>query len=237
MNIKSLLIASTALFVGAASAYAADAIVYEEPTPIIDPVPVFSWEGAYIGGQVGYGWGRSDYNNEGYTFRLKPDGFLGGLYAGYNFDVGNNLVLGVEGDITYSDMDDGFSGVDVEDDEIYSYSSKLRWSGAVRARLGVAMDRWMPYIAGGVAFGKVKNSLWLEEDDGIYSASRSKSFTGWTAGAGVEYAATDNLLLRLEYRYTDFGKKTFYNLREETGLHPRTKFKTHDIRLGVAYKF
>ncbi len=33
--------------------------------------------------------------------------------------------------------------------------------------------------------------------------------TGWAAGAGVDYAATDNVIVRLEYRYTDYGHKDF----------------------------
>ena len=58
---------------------------------------------------------------------------------------------------------------------------------------------------------------------------------GWNIGAGIEYAATDNLILRAEYRYTDFGSKTFHGLwGEDEG---KIKLRTNDIRLGVAYKF
>lgn len=229
MNIKSLLLASTAFFVGVAGANAADAIVYEEPAPIVDVAPVFSWAGAYIGGQIGYGWGRSELGD----LRLKPDGFLGGLYAGYNFDVGDNFILGIDGDVTYNDLDKGYSVYDPVWDVSGGIKSKLRWSGAVRARAGVAVDRWMPYIAGGVAFGNVKNTAWF--DDGVISGgdSQSKTLTGWTAGAGVDYAATDNVIVRLEYRYTDYGHKDF----GYSDFGVRNKFKTHDIRLGVAYKF
>ncbi|MCK1975216.1 outer membrane beta-barrel protein, partial [Bacillus safensis] len=72
------------------------------------------------------------------------------------------------------------------------------------ARVGYAVDRFMPYLAGGVAFGNIKNSGSI---DNIGSFSESKTLTGWTAGAGVDYAATDNLIVRLEYRYTDYGDK------------------------------
>ena len=65
------------------------------------------------------------------------------------------------------------------------------------------------------------------------SFSSSKTHTGWTAGAGVDYAATDNVILRLEYRYTDYGHKNF----DVDGVDTRNKFKTNEIRLGVAYKF
>ena len=237
MNIKSLLLASGAVFVGVAGANAADAIVYEEPAPIVEAAPVFSWTGAYIGGQIGYGWGRSTFSDEEDSLRVKPDGFLGGLYAGYNFDMGNNFVLGVDGDITYNDLDDDYSETDPDDGITANLNSRLRWSGAVRARAGVAMDRWMPYIAAGVAFGSVKNSVSATDGNETYGISQSKTLTGWTAGAGVDYAATDNVIVRLEYRYTDYGHKDFRAGNDYFEFEARDKFKTHDIRLGVAYKF
>lgn len=231
MNIKSLLLASSAFFVGVAGANAADAIVYDEPAPTVDAAPAFSWTGAYIGGQIGYSWGRSELRD----LRLRPDGFLGGLYAGYNFDVGDSVILGIDGDATYNDLDKGYSVYDPNLGGDIGSKSKLRWSGAVRARAGVALDRWMPYVAGGVAFGNVKNSLGIEHDIISARASRSKTLTGWTVGAGVDYAATDDIIVRLEYRYTDYGHKNFGYSDLDYGV--RNKFKTHDIRLGVAYKF
>ncbi len=233
MNIKSVLLASTVVLAGVYGAQAADAIQYEEPAPVV-VAPTFSWEGAYIGGQVGYGWGRSNFSDGFDSLRIKPDGFLGGLYAGYNFDTGSNFILGIDGDITYNNLKDSYS--ETVDGIDYNLESKLRWSGAVRARAGVAFDRFLPYIAGGVAFGSVKNTLSGSNGFESASVSESKTLTGWTAGAGVDYAATDNVIVRLEYRYTDYGKKNF-DFDTDGAAVVRDKFKTHDIRLGVAYKF
>ncbi|WP_343314895.1 outer membrane protein [Brucella sp. BE17] len=242
MNIKSILLASTVAIAGISGAHAADAIVYQEPAPIV-AAPVFSWTGGYIGGQIGYGWGKSRFSayddEDGFSaLNTKPDGFLGGLYAGYNFDTGSNLVLGVDADITYNNLKDSASIFDEDLDEVASIESKLRWSGAVRARVGYAADRFMPYIAGGVAFGSVKNSATaIGFDDGVGTVSQSKTLTGWTAGAGVDYAATDNVILRLEYRYTDYGRKSFSAGNDDFGFDARNKFKANEVRLGVAYKF
>jgi outer membrane immunogenic protein len=231
---KSALIATTVIFLGASGAYAADAVQYEEPAAPIIEAPVFSWTGGYLGGQIGYGWGKSEFSDGFDSLRVKPDGFLGGLYAGYNFDVGNNVILGIDGDVTYNNLKDSYSvgdgefGADVE--------SKLRWSGAVRARAGVALDRFLPYIAGGVAFGSVKNTLSASDGFDTISTSQSKTLTGWTAGAGVDYAATDNLIVRLEYRYTDYGHKDF-DFGTDDLVSVRDKFKTNEVRLGIAYKF
>lgn len=234
MNIKTILLASTVAFAGLSTANAADAIRYEEPAPVVSTL-VFSWAGGYLGGQIGYGWGKSTFTNPFFSDSLKPDGFLGGLYAGYNFDAGNNVILGVDGDVTYNNLKDGssedFGGL------IAGSDTKLRWSGAVRARAGYAIDRFLPYIAGGVAFGSVKNTGYLDLVDVNYSsASQSKTLTGWTAGAGVDYAATDNLILRLEYRYTDYGSKDF-SAANGFVFTTGNKLKTSEVRVGIAYKF
>ncbi|WP_139974918.1 outer membrane protein [Ochrobactrum sp. CGA5] len=222
MKLKALLLASTVALLATTGAKAADAVIEQEPVPVV-VAPSFTWNGAYIGGQIGYGWGKSKFDDGFDTLELKPDGFLGGLYAGYNFDLGNNVVLGIDGDVTYNNLKDDFTGAGG------SLESKLRWSGAVRGRVGYAFDRFLPYIAGGVAFGQVKNS----GDVGPIEFSESKTLTGWTAGAGVDYAATDNVIVRLEYRYTDYGDKDF-NLG---GFNINDDFKTNEVRLGVAYKF
>lgn len=103
MKLKALLLASTVAVVAATGAKAADAVIEQEPAPVVI-APTFTWNGAYIGGQIGYGWGKSRFDDGFDTLELKPDGFLGGLYAGYNFDLGNNVVLGIDGDATYNNL-------------------------------------------------------------------------------------------------------------------------------------
>ncbi|WP_404989697.1 outer membrane protein [Brucella pseudogrignonensis] len=39
--------------------------------------------------------------------------------------------------------------------------------------------------------------------------SDKETVTGWTIGAGVNYAVTDNVIVHFEYRYTDFYRKDF----------------------------
>ncbi|WP_208442595.1 outer membrane protein, partial [Bartonella raoultii] len=52
-----------------------------------------------------------------------------------------------------------------------------------------------------------------------------------TLGAGVDFAMTDNVLLRAEYRYSDYGKKKYFKDTAEL------QYRTNDFRVGVAYKF
>ena len=208
---------------------------------VVDPIPVatsFNWGGAYIGGQIGYGWGTTGFSgNSSDTGEfgldgISSDGILGGIYAGYNFDTGTNLILGVDGDFTGSAISRSITGYDEEGD-VVGGKTKLLWSGAVRARAGYALDRFMPYIAGGVAFGHIKDTFHYEGET-VHSQQKTK--TGWTAGGGADYALTDNVIMRLEYRYTDFGKRGFdVDNIDDGNLGGKTT--SNDVRLGVAYKF
>lgn len=234
---KNYIIASALLLTTITGARAADVVVQEA-------APIYNWSGVYVGAQVGYAWGSSPFRNrtgdyvEGTDF--DPRGAFGGVYVGYNSQLANNVVWGIDadlnaadvkrngGDYTWSDSSDGTSGAYNVDPH-----AKMRWNGAVRARVGYAYDRFLPYIAGGISFGELKFDLIRSNGEAIFS--EKASLTGWNIGGGIEYAATDNLILRAEYRFTDFGRKTFHELwGEDEG---KIKLRTNDIRLGIAYKF
>lgn len=228
---------AAALLLGSSSfAIAADAVVYEPVA--FEEMPVgFNWTGGYVGAQVGYAWGDAHYSNEFDDYiNYDPDGFFGGLYAGYNYQFNNNVVLGVDADINFSGIDgnaDYYWEGDLDPDHVAS--SKVKYTGALRARLGYAMDRWMPYVAGGLSVAKYEFDL-DHDGTGNWDFREKKTLTGWNIGAGVEYAATDNILVRAEYRYSDFGSKSFDH---GNGFADGAKIdlNTHDIRLGIAYKF
>lgn len=227
---KSILFATAAAALAAftTGALAADAIATTEP------VSAYNWSGAYVGGQIGYGWGNDKWSFQGldYTVPAKPDGFLGGIYGGYNWQFGSGVVLGADADFTFSDMKK--SGIDGDSsgfaDPTYGYGSKIDWTAAVRGRVGYGVGRFLPYVAGGVAFAHQNVSASL-----TVPFSESATRTGWTIGVGVDYAATDNLVVRAEYRYSDFGKKTFSPPGGWTPFDDRLSI--NDFRVGIAYKF
>jgi outer membrane immunogenic protein len=79
-----------------------------EPVPLPPPVPIFTWSGLYVGGQIGYAWGRdpvtwSGISNDdelaGGTFSQTPQGVISGGHVGYNLQYNRWLVLGIEGSV------------------------------------------------------------------------------------------------------------------------------------------
>ncbi|WP_020177808.1 outer membrane protein [Methylopila sp. M107] len=203
-----------AIAVAVPAAQAADLPM--EPAPVVSaPVPSFSWTGPYIGVQGGYNWQRAS--------NAKVDGWSVGGYAGYNyqFGEGSGAVIGIETDINYANID-GRRGNGAGARTKVSQD----WNGATRARLGYAFDRFLAYGAAGVAYGDRE----LKRTPG---GRDSKTAVGWTVGGGLEYAVTDNVALRGEYRYTDYGKDKF-NLGNFSTKGSATE---HRVMGGVAVKF
>ena len=230
MNRIAALLAGAAFSAAATSAIAADAVY--------DFAPVYDWTGAYLGAQVGYGWGNGgvQYHGGADPFSdISPDGFLAGIYAGYNHQFSSRWVLGVDADITWHNADDWayrqVPGSPPFNDPDYMDGQDIKWSAALRGKVGYAVDRWLPYVAGGVSVAKVNLG---NIDGGIYTDFGDATFTGWNLGVGVDYAWSDNLLLRAEYRYTDFGNKNV----EHPSFFPSTwHLETSEVRFGIAYKF
>ncbi|KXF77845.1 hypothetical protein ATN84_10445 [Paramesorhizobium deserti] len=212
-TLKTLFLATAALLPLSVSAMAADAIVEQPPEPAapIEVAPQPTWAGGYIGIDGAWTWGKFGTDAVGDIKDNAPK--LHG-YAGWNFQH-DNIVYGIEGDAGYSWLKDDNGGIE----------AKQGFDGSLRARVGYAMDPALLYVTGGVAGSQIKL------DDGIDNESKFRA--GWTAGAGAEAFITQNIIGRVEYRYTDFGDKDY----DLGGGTVSSDLKTHDIRMGVAYKF
>ncbi len=202
-----------ALMVGIGGASAAD--IYAPPPAaevIYNPAPAFSWTGGYAGGLVGYGWGNAKVKGGP---SLDPDGWLGGIYGGYNFQTNNMFVLGLESDFALNGAEDKANGVRVENN----------WNATLRARAGIAFDRFMLYGTGGLAVGNINTKI-------ANGGSNSGTHAGWTVGAGMEAAITPNVIGRLEYRYIDYGTNIY-----DTAPKTKVDFNTSQVMVGIGYKF
>jgi outer membrane immunogenic protein len=227
------------LAITATPAFAADMPVKAPVRPA--PVPVFSWTGCYIGGHVGGLFGRTKWDNpEGNVdefVRVQTDDFsrfTGGAQLGCNYQV-NSWVFGVEGDVAWAHVDNYVLDDVVNGDEIFR--TRFDWYGTVRGRVGYAFDRWMAYGTGGVAFTHIRAGYENYTDatlSVLTNTDQSTIKTGWVAGGGVEYALTNNWLLRGEALYYDFGDKV---VSPTIGLGESAHISFVVARLGFSYKF
>lgn len=217
-----LLAASAAIMFGAGSATAAD---------ITGTSAGYDWSGPYIGAHAGYLWGEADVTYDGEDGGGDLDGFWGGALAGYNYQR-DAFVLGLEGDVGFGSA--GGNGVVISPPPLpphaHDYTYTMDWNAHLRARAGLAVDKLLFFVTGGLA--AARHELGVEEQE--YEGDDSQTHYGWTLGGGVEYAVTDNLLLRAEYLYDDYGSK---NYRDDEGEEYDVDLTAHTVRAAVSFKF
>ena len=197
----------------AAPALAADLPVPYKAAPAAAP---FNWSGFYVGLNGGYGWATSNWS--GGLADFSANGALVGGTVGYNLQM-SDFVIGFEGDIDATWLKGSAATACCE--------SKNDWFATARGRLGYAMDRFMPFLTAGAAFGDLKMTSAL--------GSESVTRTGWTAGGGVEYAFMGAWSAKLEYLYADLGKASCS--AATCAVATDVSFKTNIVRGGIDYHF
>jgi outer membrane immunogenic protein len=241
-----LRLAALALVLSGSTALAAD-LTYE-PAPVAAPAEVFNWTGFYVGVHGGYGWGHTQDTHNPNAFGQTLTGGFGGAQIGYNWQLQNNVVLGLEADVAAGNIGKEWGGAN-EFDPYYG-EDKIDWFGTVRGRVGYSVDRFMPYLTGGLAWANVDHKLGCDRNrvavtiggcTNAFETSKSDTVWGWTAGAGVEYAITNNVTLKAEYLYTDLGKNdvTLVDVNYVGNPVNNREFDTsfNSVKLGVNYKF
>jgi outer membrane immunogenic protein len=222
---KRVLLSMTAIAlvaVAAQSAIAADIPARKAlpPQAVKALPPIFNWSGFYVGVHGGYGWGNSAFDAAAAGTSFDTDGWLLGALAGVNYQVGQT-VFGVEADINWSDFSGGAACGGA------TCNTEVPWFGTLRGRLGYAADRFMPYITGGLAYGKLEANV-----PGIGGASDTRF--GWTAGVGAEYAFAPNMSWKTEYLYVDLGG---FDCTGCGAPVPNVDFQSHIVRTGLNVRF
>lgn len=170
----------------ASGAQAADLII-DEPAAGVVEVAGGNWDGLYVGAFVG---GLAGTFEDDAPQEYDVSGWLAGVNLGANFTVADGIVLGVVGDVAWSNAEN-------QDNLPLS----VDWTASLRGRLGFDGGSFLPYLTAGLAVAG-------GEIEGI-----SETHVGWTAGAGVEFAVADNISVDLLYRYSDYGTAT-YNVED-----------------------
>jgi outer membrane immunogenic protein len=235
-RILCLLIAFGTIAFGASTARTAD-LGLPRYTPA--PTPAYGWTGFYVGINGGFGGDEFKYpftvgavpalglGATTGTSTLHSSGFLGGVQAGYNWQVSPAWLIGAETDFDAADIDSSattstntFSG---------SIGTKLDWFGTVRGRVGVLVTpATLLYGTGGWAYGHATSSANITAFGLGAVASTGHVRNGWTAGAGLEYAITPSVSFKTEYLFLALGTDVIasgalagvpFSLSEKTTVH------------------
>jgi opacity protein-like surface antigen len=160
----------------------------------VDAPPQLDWTGVYLGTFGSYSLGTAD----GYAGCCK-DGFTingiqaGGL-AGYNFEL-MNTITGLEADAGFFDVDGLGFGHGVDDFDVTPVVH-------LRGRVGIPVDDILLFLAAGISLGQGNARV-------PRVGSAAEWHLGWNAGAGVDVAFGDHIVMRAEYVYDSMFEKTY----------------------------
>jgi outer membrane immunogenic protein len=227
---KAIATAAFAAMVTIPSAFAADlaARPFTKAPVMVDPG--YNWSGFYIGGNVGYSWGRertdgaltgtqnvSVFRTAGPTLissvttaialpligRADMNGIIGGGQIGYNWQSGKWL-FGLEADFQGSDEHATADVCTVAGcplgSSIFTANYKLDWFGTARGRVGFLATDRVLLYATG---GLAYGHFTANAP--LVPLSWGSTRAGWTVGAGAEAAIDRNWSVKLEYLYMDLG--------------------------------
>jgi outer membrane immunogenic protein len=198
--------------------------------------------------------------------------FTGGVQAGYNVQY-NNLVMGIEADfngVSRNGNNNGiienpYNGLNHPYDGSYVVNGgrSANYFGTVRARFGYAIDRALIYATGGLAWsgGNSGTNVAFYHNQvpplvggasALFTSNSDTTHFGWTLGAGLEYAISNNWTVKGEYLYihsnhggngsfvcTDVvaGTCGSFTTAAATFLNNRSNNSLNIARVGVNYKF
>ena len=223
-RLRSVLLVGVVAAATAPAAFAAD-MPLPGPAPAYAPPPParYDWSGVYFGIHVGAGLLEDTvtsttttapipFQAAGAQTHVSPAGIIGGAQAGFNYQF-NSIVLGVEGTWT----DSAISGSQVAPTPLAgaplfvseNSTDAPLWYATATGRAGYAINDVLLYAKGGAAWMNAKYTQQVVSGQVQSQQSITNTRHGYTVGGGIEYAFTENLSVKLEYDFLDFGTKTY----------------------------
>ena len=199
------------------------------------------WNGFYAGVEGGYGWGQADFTPPSAgPASLNMNGGLLGVQAGFDFDLGNSIVVGLAGDTSWAAIsgktcvDSGGCSPPTSDD---SYANgNIDWLSTLRARAGFTNSNVLFYGTGGLAYAHSNATITnVTATPDTWSASAGA--WGWVIGGGGEVKVSRHFSVGAEALYVDLGT-TNYNF-SGTGGSGTIPVKVTDsiVRAFMNYRF
>jgi outer membrane immunogenic protein len=179
-----------------------------------------SWQGAYAGLHLGYGFGTL---TTGFPVAATAtnNGGIGGVHIGHNWQQ-DRLVFGIEGDLSASwasGASNGANGVLLD--------GGTAWLASLRGRMGYSFGSALLYATGGVALSRVEATV----TNGGWAGKADDILLGWTIGGGLEYKVAPNVSTRIEALHYSFGDK---EIGTWSGIAPFAADQTV-VRAGITF--
>lgn len=254
-------------------------IALPQPASAQSPAP-YNWTGFYAGGNVGWMWSKADTTAAvpavavaltsipplAVADTTRPNGVIGGVQFGYDWQAASNWIAGFEADIQTSGQSAASNPasstnaisigiISLNTASTASHTESVDWFGTARGRLGYAI--WpgvMVYGTGGLAYGRVSTSAIAAQSgtacigalvcipfvNATANGEASAVKAGWTAGGGISGIVPNNahLTWKVEYLHVDLGSTNFtFNAPLAGVVAVTSKFTDDIVRVGADYHF
>jgi outer membrane immunogenic protein len=260
----AIMAVGTGLPFGTASAdgvaRSADPYIYTAPAAV---TLTYDWTGFYIGAHVGAAHASKTF---GFDRVVDPDCFIFGpcdptsTFRRNGLDVSSNsfvgggfvglqkqwgwIVLGAEAGYLWMDHS-ASTGVRLESTTLGTPGIDITASGNVQnlllvtAKFGWAHENILAYFKGGWASADVESRV-SSTSTGTLLATSSSRENGWTAGAGLEYALKEHLIIGVEYNYVEINPATRTQNPVATvpfGGHIQSGIDIQSVTARLSFKF
>lgn len=152
----------------------------------------------YITGIVGYDAPEGDVDD--------VSGVVYGVSAGYDFNLGRNLFVGAEAELTSSSTDECANGINRAGDELCLEAGRdIYVGGRAGVRFG-NVQQHRAYVGGGYTNAEVRlrYDANLAGSTGDFDAT--EELDGFRLKAGAEFGLGRNVFARAEYRYSSYDE-------------------------------
>lgn len=168
------------------------------------PAPADYFSGFFIGGELGYGWGRGKNSVQpNGLLDINTDGVALGGNLTYRWKVSPSGYLGIESSLDWVDLKNTIIN------QGSPVTGKQSWIGTTGLQFGgLVSPATLLYVSGGLAYGDIQGSIDVPASllPGGYHSSIDKTRAGWFIGAGFDVAAAPNWTWGVQYKYVDLGK-------------------------------
>ncbi len=191
------------------------------------------WQGWYAGGILGFAWTDVDLGIASEKSSDSYNSVTGGVLGGYNFQLSDTIIFGLESDITFADLSGSVSLA----------RHKVSFLGRIGA---LVTPTTLMFVSTGLAGGQYEAEVTVTDSNTVTMvvgegegrqqttttttttgrAERDKRLWGLTIGGGFETELNVfafPVRWGLEYRYTDFEKWNFTALGQSFSIEPEVQ--------------
>ena len=212
----------------------AEAAGLQRPPPNYLPPPI--WTGFHVGAQVGFAFSGEDATSGFFgtpvTFSTNPSGVIGGLEAGYDYQLSPNWLVGAAAQLSWSLASGNFNFTTTTPAGAVAsgiFNSNQNWYDTFTGRVGYLIADWVLYAKGGAAWMNADYSVAVSGPFAGGSINNTRS--GYALGLGAEWMFGPGWSTKIEYDYLGFGNNSYALGGVGTSVNTHVQL----IKIGVNY--